>query len=111
MCVAAVDEVDDDDDDVKENATAAAAADADTVAAAAVVDICGDKGADCCDVGWWAALAENDGLRIGAGLKPFTGYNGYYRPAIRTQSRFSLLYQIPCIKEEREFFSFFKYFV
>lgn len=38
---------------------------------------------------------ENDGLRNDVCLNPLTGCNGYYRPAIRTQSRFSLLYQIP----------------
>lgn len=39
-------------------------------------------------------LAEDD-LRSDDGLNPLTGYNGYYRPATRTQSRWSLLYQIP----------------
>ena len=41
---------------------------------------------------------ENDGLRNDVCLNPLTGCNGYYRPAIRTQSRFSLLYQIPIKK-------------
>lgn len=40
-------------------------------------------------------MFENDGLRSDVCLNPLTGCNGYYRPAIRTQSRFSLLYQIP----------------
>lgn len=37
----------------------------------------------------------NDGLRSDVCLNPLTGCNGYYRPATRTQSRFSLLYQMP----------------
>lgn len=41
-------------------------------------------------------MFENDGLRSDVCcLNPLTGCNGYYRPAIRTQSRCSLLYQIP----------------
>lgn len=40
-------------------------------------------------------LLEEDDLRSDDGLNPLTGYNGYYRPATRTQSRWSLLYQMP----------------
>lgn len=36
-----------------------------------------------------------NGLRNDGDLNPLTGYNGYYRPATRTQSRCSLLYQMP----------------
>lgn len=46
-------------------------------------------------------LLEKDDLRSDDGFNPLTGYNGYYRPATRTQSRWSrsLLYQMP---EERK---------
>lgn len=45
----------------------------------------------------WLVLPvfESDGLRSEVCLNPLPGCNGYYRPAIRTQSRFSLLYQMP----------------
>lgn len=45
---------------------------------------------------------ENDGFRSDVCLNPLTGCNGYYRPAIRTQSRFSLLYQIPAKTIEKK---------
>ena len=47
-------------------------------------------------------MLENDGLRSDVCLNPLTGCNGYYRPAIRTQSRFSLLYQIPAKNNKKK---------
>lgn len=44
-------------------------------------------------------LLVEDDLRSDDGLNPLTGYNGYYRPATRTQSRRSLLYQMPAQEE------------
>lgn len=58
----------------------------------------------CCCIWFWDCCCWDVVGFLNDVLNPFEGYNGYYRPAIRTQSLLLslLLYQIPLKKQKNK---------